>query len=30
MKEWAALMTEVADDTANPVPAYVRDHGRLG
>jgi hypothetical protein len=25
MKEWARLMTEVAEDTNHPVPAYVRD-----
>ena len=25
MKEWARLMTEVAEDTGHPVPAYVRD-----
>ena len=25
MKEWARLMTEIAEDTAHPVPPYVRD-----
>jgi hypothetical protein len=25
MKEWARLMTEVAEDTGSPVPEYVRD-----
>jgi hypothetical protein len=25
MKEWARLMTEVAEDTSHPIPPYVRD-----